>query len=283
MIELDTSHLLHTREPMSETRILMFDSGVGGLSVFKDIQAKLPHLSCTYVFDNEAYPYGELSQEVLIERVENYVSDFVSQQSISLVVIACNTASTVVLPKLRSKLAIPVVGVVPAIKPASQSSIVGVGLIATPATVTREYTHDLIKDFAQDKDVKLLGSTRLVDMAEQKLRGVKVDSVELAHILQPIKGKIDVAVLGCTHFPLLREEIQEVLGEDVLLVDSGEAIARRVEHLLRFTEIIEENQIDKYQVYCSTNPVDELALQYSLNDLGFSKIKIRPLLDVSAH
>ncbi|GEA52881.1 glutamate racemase [Vibrio inusitatus NBRC 102082] len=262
---------------MPETRILMFDSGVGGISVFKDIKARLPWVSVTYAFDNEAYPYGELSQDELVDRVEKYVQHFVETQNISLVVIACNTASTVVLPRLRDKFSIPIVGVVPAIKPASQRANLGVGLIATPATVTREYTHDLIKDFAKDKDVKMVGTTELVDMAEQKLRGVSIDLTLLAQVLQPLKGNIDVAVLGCTHFPLLRNEIHQVLGADVMLVDSGEAISRRVEFLLK--EILATNTSDElsYDVYCSAEPYSRSALQSSFTELGFSEIRIHPL------
>ncbi|OBT12954.1 glutamate racemase [Vibrio sp. UCD-FRSSP16_10] len=264
---------------MSETRILIFDSGVGGISVFKDIKARLPWVSCTYAFDNEAYPYGELDPNELVERVELYVNHFIETQNISLVVIACNTASTIVLPRLREKIKIPIVGVVPAIKPASQCSSLGVGLIATPATVTREYTHELIRHFASDKDVVMVGTTKLVDMAEQKLRGVPVDLKVLDKVLKPLQTTVDVAVLGCTHFPLLRDEIREVLGSKVLLVDSGDAISRRVEFLLQ-NDCCEKG-IDEvaYDVYCSAEPYDRSALQLSFTQLGFSNIKIHPLQD----
>ncbi|GAB7218764.1 glutamate racemase [Vibrio comitans] len=262
---------------MPETRILMFDSGVGGISVFKDIKARLPWVSVTYAFDNQAYPYGELEQEELVDRVEQYVQHFVETQCISLVVIACNTASTVVLPRLREKFSMPIVGVVPAIKPASQRANLGVGLIATPATVTREYTHDLIKDFAQDKDVKMIGTTELVDMAEQKLRGISVDLTLVDEVLKPLKGNVDVAVLGCTHFPLLRDEICQVLGKDVTLVDSGDAISRRVEFLLNEVSVTRSSGELSYDVYCSAEPYSRSALQSSFTELGFSEIKIQPL------
>ncbi len=255
----------------------MFDSGVGGLSVFHDIKAKLPRVNCTYIFDNQAYPYGELAQDELISRTCRYVSQFVALYDIDLVVIACNTASTVVLPALRQLLSIPVVGVVPAIKPASQRAHIGVGLIATPATITRQYTHQLIKSFATDTDVHLLGSTALVDMAENKLRNIPVDLKELAGILEPLNGNIDVAVLGCTHFPLLKEEITQVMGDKVVLVDSGEAIARRVEFLLG-DAVGDENP--KYNIYCTSEPESKARLQASLTKIGFSSLKIHPLLDV---
>ncbi|PNH98368.1 glutamate racemase [Vibrio diazotrophicus] len=259
-------------------KVLIFDSGVGGLSVYREIEMRLPQLSYTYLFDNAAYPYGELDQQVLLQRVERLITGLVEQEGFDIVVIACNTASTIVLPTLRSKLSIPVVGVVPAIKPASSIANKAVGLIATPATVTRQYTHDLIRSFSADKNVELLGSTRLVDMAEEKLRGRAIDLQELQNILSPLISHIDVAVLGCTHFPLIRDEIQQVLGKDVLLVDSGEAIARRVKTLLGIEAgVCSEN---KHTIYSSAPPWEESALNERLEQLGFSAIRPYPLLGV---
>ncbi|WP_394146382.1 glutamate racemase [Vibrio atypicus] len=258
----------------NKVNILIFDSGVGGLSVYQEIVAKLPQLDYTYIFDNEAYPYGELAHDTLVTRVESLVKQMVKEQSIDLVVIACNTASTIVLPTLRSHLSIPVVGVVPAIKPASNMANKAVGLIATPATITREYTHDLIRSFAQSKPVEMLGSTRLVDIAEEKLRGNPVDLLELERILKPMQGSVDVAVLGCTHFPLIKDEIQYVLGESVLLVDSGEAIARRVSSLL---EMVDSEEIGERQIFSTTPPWEEGALNQALNQLGFTPVQHFPL------
>ena len=262
----------------SVPKVLIFDSGVGGLSVYREIEMRLPQLSYTYLFDNAAYPYGELDQQVLLQRVERLITGLVEQEGFDIVVIACNTASTIVLPTLRSKLSIPVVGVVPAIKPASSIANKAVGLIATPATITRQYTHDLIRSFSADKNVELLGSTRLVDMAEEKLRGRAIDLQELQNILSPLISHIDVAVLGCTHFPLIRDEIQQVLGKDVLLVDSGEAIARRVKTLLGIEAgVCSEN---KHTIYSSAPPWEESALNERLEQLGFSAIRPYPLLGV---
>ncbi|WP_114767909.1 glutamate racemase [Vibrio rhodolitus] len=255
-----------------QPKVLIFDSGVGGLSVYKEIVARLPQLDYYYLFDNAAYPYGELERQTLLERVELLVSAMVEQHSIDIVVIACNTASTIVLPTLRAKLSIPVVGVVPAIKPASSLANKAIGLIATPATVQREYTHDLIRDFSQNKPVEMLGLTRLVDIAEEKLRGQCVDLEEMATLLAPLADKIDVAVLGCTHFPLIKEEIQQVLGEQVLLVDSGEAIARRVQELL----LIEKSEEcrGRKEIYSSATPWQEAALNQALSEMEFSPVRL---------
>ncbi|MEH0690466.1 glutamate racemase [Vibrio cholerae] len=259
----------------SQPNVLIFDSGVGGLSVYQEIEAILPQFNYYYVFDNEAYPYGELEHSVLIDRVKQIVSQCVERFRIDLVVIACNTASTIVLPTLRAQHTIPIVGVVPAIKPASNMANKAVGLIATPATVTREYTHDLIRNFSQSKPVEMLGSTRLVDMAEEKLRGQTVVLEELEEVLLPIKGHIDVAVLGCTHFPLIKDEIQQVLGDGVILVDSGQAIARRVKQLLGHE--LEASEKGKREIYSSAPPWQEEALNRKLQNLGFTPVQSSPI------
>jgi len=260
--------------------ILIFDSGVGGLSVYQEIKKQLPNLNYIYLFDNKAYPYGELEPETLIQRVHEMVHHVVDRHRVDIVVIACNTASTIVLPSLRESLLVPVVGVVPAIKPASLFSKKGVGLIATPATVERQYTHDLIKTYLFSLPIILLGTTVLVDMAENKWRGKPVCLNALEEVLRPLIGKIDVAVLGCTHFPLLREEIKYVLGDEVSLIDSGEAIARRVGSLIeKKNEILGININPEYRAYNSA-PSKERALAIRFKQLGFETIETIPTQDV---
>lgn len=257
--------------------ILIFDSGMGGISVYQQIQKSLPNCNYLYVFDNQGYPYGELSRHTLIKRVENLLSYVIKQHSIDMVVIACNTASTVVLPTLREKFEIPIVGVVPAIKPAANLAKTAIGLLATPATVEREYTHQLIAQFSQNIPVTLIGSTELVDMAEMKLRGHSVNIHLLTQILSPLKNSVDVVVLGCTHFPLIKEEISQVLGESTKLVDSGDAIARRVVTLISSSTEIENRE--KSKIYSSATPFEEAALNLTLSKLGFDIIETLPILD----
>jgi glutamate racemase len=275
--DLSRSQVYHVPKH-SHPNVLVFDSGVGGLSVYQEIAAQLPQLNYIYLFDNEAYPYGELPQDRLLDRVERLVTAAVIKESIDLVVIACNTASTIVLPSLRSKLDIPIVGVVPAIKPASLISLKAVGLIATPATITRQYTHDLIRHFSHNKNVELLGSTVLVEMAEGKLRGQAVNLDQLEQILRPLINTIDVAVLGCTHFPLIREEIGMVLGSKVTLIDSGKAIAERVKVLLNLERGIEHHQ--PHKIYSSAPLIQEGTLSEYLSELGFGPIETFPIQGV---
>ncbi|MEJ2766425.1 glutamate racemase [Photobacterium sp. MCCC 1A19761] len=255
-------------------RVLIFDSGVGGLSVYQEIYTQLPSLQYIYAFDDAGFPYGELPETVLIKRTRHIVSLLVERHHIDLVVIACNTASTVVLPTLRAELTIPVVGVVPAIKPAAlMSKQKAVGLLATPATVEREYTHQLIAQFASDCDVYRIGSTRLVEMAEEKLRGKSVSLDELAGILTPWQGKVDSIVLGCTHFPLIKAEIAQAFGTPVNIVDSGLAIANRVKSLLGELEAGEQSALVSNYTYNSAADPHTAALNLSLKSLNLGAVQ----------
>lgn len=219
-------------------RILVFDSGVGGLSVAHEIQQRLPLNPLVYASDNAFFPYGTKGEEELIARVDMVIRELLERYPADILVIACNTASTLTLPHLRSKLDLPIVGVVPAIKPAAlMSKTKVIGLLATPATVSRPYTHELIREYASDCQVVSLGSSELVQIAEQKLRGEVIDLDAIGEITQKLMrvdnaGKLDVLVLACTHFPLLKAELAQQLPAQLTLIDSGAAIARRVEFLL---------------------------------------------------
>lgn len=215
--------------------VLVFDSGIGGLSVYDEIHKKMPNLHYIYAFDNQMFPYGDKSSEVLIERVISVIETITKSYTIDLAVIACNTASTICLPSLRSKFSFPIVGVVPAIKPASQiSRNKCIGLLATKATVQRNYTNHLIQEFAQDCTVKLLGLSELALIAERKLQGEEVDLLQLTKLLQPWLSSStipDTIVLGCTHYPFIKEELKTIFPQ-ATFIDSGNAIASRVFSLL---------------------------------------------------
>ena len=191
--------------------VLVFDSGIGGLSIYNEIHNKIPHLHYIYAFDNEMFPYGDKSSELLIKRVSQIIDTIIKTYSIDLVVIACNTASTICLPSLRSKFSFPIVGVVPAIKPASKiTKNKCIGLLATKATIQRAH------------------------IAENKLQGIAVDMQQLETLLQPwLKLSVvpDTIVLGCTHYPFIQDELK-MLFPHTTFIDSGNAIAARVTALL---------------------------------------------------
>ncbi|MGL5452886.1 MAG: glutamate racemase [Aeromonas sp.] len=215
--------------------ILVFDSGMGGLTIYREIRSALPAHHYFYCFDNANFPYGELTEHNLITACCQLVTTMVARHQIDLVVIACNTASTITLPALRAVLDIPVVGVVPAIKPAAALTENGcIGLLATPGTVSRHYTHELIAQFAPGKQVLLKGTTELVLEAERKLAGLPVNMALLREVLADwLEGSArpDTLVLGCTHFPLLNQEIKQLMPQ-CRLIDSGSAVAKRVAWLL---------------------------------------------------
>lgn len=219
-------------------RILVFDSGVGGLTILRAIQKnpsiqESPH-QWIFCSDNAFFPYGTKKDAELVDRVTYVLTALQNQYQPDIIVLACNTASTVALEAVRAKLRVPVVGVVPAIKPAAAvSESRCIGLLATPATIARPYTQKLIDDFAPDCNIVRIGSSELVWMAEEHLRSGLVDHAKLYRILAPFRDGIlqhnlDTVVLACTHFPLLRAAMREQLPEVKHWVESGEGIARRV-------------------------------------------------------
>ncbi|GIU34310.1 glutamate racemase [Shewanella schlegeliana] len=248
--------------------ILIFDSGIGGLSIFDEIRKVLPDQDCCYLFDNARLPYGELEESVLIEGCVELICEQAQRIAAELVIVACNSASTLVLPSLRSQLSIPVVGVVPAIKPAAKvSQARHIGLLATPGTIKRSYTLELIEQFADGCKVELFGSSELVMLAEAKLAGDKLDLKLLESQLRPIKeSQLDTLVLGCTHFPILAQEMQQVLGHGVKLLDSGVAIAQRVAYLLN--EISLERGQNRGDVRADKNKEKSLTAIYTTEDIS---------------
>lgn len=256
--------------------VLVFDSGVGGLSVYDEIRKLLPDLHYLYAFDNVAFPYGEKSEAFIVERVVAIVEAVTRRYPLALVVIACNSASTVTLPALRERFAFPVVGVVPAIKPAARLTRNGVvGLLATRGTVKRPYTHELVARFGSECKTEMLGSAELVELAEAKLHGQPVSIDDVKRILQPwlrMQEPPDTVVLGCTHFPLISEELQQVLPEGTRLIDSGAAIARRTVWLLE-NESPDAFSQDENMAFCMDITEQAVQLMPVLQRYGFTKLE----------
>jgi glutamate racemase len=218
--------------------ILAADSGLGGLSIVAEIRKAVPRGRIAYLCDNAFFPYGTRADAELLAHFLDVMNRAIARVRPDLIVTACNTISTICLPQLRAATSIPVVGVVPAIKPAAQRSRRKIiGLLATPATINRPYTDDLIHRYAAGCTVLKLGSAELVEMAEAKLLGHPVDRDRVRRILapffdRPMDAQPDVIVLACTHFPLLRDELQAAGPADVAWIDSGAAVARRVVEVL---------------------------------------------------
>ncbi|MCA3555568.1 glutamate racemase [Aestuariivirga sp.] len=224
---------------MSQPRVLLFDSGMGGLTVARSVRHELPFAHLVYAADNAAFPYGAWDEQALVRRILFVMGKLIGRVEPDIVVIACNTASTIALSQLRENFRTPFVGTVPAIKPAAaQSKSHIIGVLATPGTVRREYTHTLIHDFASHCRVSLHGAPKLAEIAERKLKGVPVGLAELKAEIAPVfveegARRTDVVVLGCTHYPLLADELAKVEPWVVRYIDPAPAIARRVAEVLK--------------------------------------------------
>src|SRR5262245_38207504 len=219
--------------------ILVFDSGLGGLTVFREVIATRPDARLIYLADDAGFPYGDLIEERLVARVTDVLGKAIVEHKPDMVVVACNTASTLALAQLRSRFTVPFVGTVPAIKPAcARSKSRRVAVLGTQATVGREYTRFLIREFAAGCDVHLVGSPRLAVYAEAELAGEAVGDdalkAETADCFIDADGRrTDTIVLACTHYPLLLARFRALAPWDVDWLDPAPAIARRVAELLR--------------------------------------------------
>ncbi len=257
-------------------RALVFDSGLGGLTVFARIAEARPDLELVYAADAAFFPYGALDEAALVARVGSVMAALIERHAPDLAVIACNTASTLALPPLRAAFPdLPFVGTVPAIKPAAEASLTRlVSVLATPGTVARDYTRALVRDFAGDCEVTLVGSARLAGLAELFLRGEVIDDAEVAREIAPgfvQRGdrRTDQVVLACTHFPLLVEHFVRLAPWPVDFVDPAPAIARRVDALLGRRGPPRGLQILSPAIFTSGR-APSLALQKALRRLGLA-------------
>jgi glutamate racemase len=225
---------------MPQPHVLIFDSGLGGLTVLAEVMRQRPDVECLYAADDAGFPYGRLSEATLIARVGTVIDQLAADYAPDAIVIACNTAATSVLPHLRAAFPqIPFIGTVPAVKPAaSQSRSKLISVLATPGTVARDYTHDLVRTYAAHCDVTLVGSTQLAGLAEAFMKGEAVSDAAIAAEIAPSfvekdGQRTDCIVLACTHYPLLLKQFERLAPWPVAWIDPAEAIARRLDHVLR--------------------------------------------------
>lgn len=255
--------------------IAIIDSGLGGLTVYREIAALLPKADLLYFADNAAFPYGNLTEAALVERVCLLVDRIMEKHEPEMIVLACNTASTFSLPVLRSRHTIPFVGTVPAIKPAvAFSQTRRISILATPGTVTRDYTRDLIATHAAGCTVDLIGSAHLAPYAEAELHGEPASDNAIYKEIAPAfqeSPRTDTIVLACTHYPLLLHRFKSLAPWPVEWIDPAPAIARRVASLAS-----QEGKTQRHAYFTSLDEHTNTLLN-TLNFMGFSSVSTEHL------
>lgn len=251
-------------------RLLIFDSGVGGLSIYISARKQFPSLEIHYLSDNDAFPYGDKSVGFLTKRVIEILELAMSKISPDILIIGCNTISTLLLDKLRDLISIPIIGVVPAIKTAATiSKTKSFALLATNGTIARKYTDDLIERYASNHNVYLLGASDLVSHIESYVNGEKLDHDFIKSKIETIKNKsdlIDTIVLGCTHFPLIRNHFKNI-DPKIQWVDSTNAITSRVNNILNNEEL---TNVENYTIW-STKHININNLNFFLKESSFNE------------
>jgi glutamate racemase len=257
-------------------RALIFDSGLGGLSVLAEIRRLRPDVEIVYAADDAAFPYGRLGEAALVARVETVMARLIADAEPDVVVIACSTASTLALPPLRAAYPrLPFVGTVPAIKPAAAASRSGlISVLATRGTVARDYTHALVRDHAHDCEVTLVGSSHLAVIAERIMRGEAASDLEIAREIAPCfverdDRRTDHVVLACTHFPLIADRLERVSPWPVGFVDPAPAIARRLDALIGAARSEAPSPHDGAAIFTS-GQAPQPALQKTLRRYGLT-------------
>lgn len=260
--------MLNAINSMSQGHILIFDSGLGGTTILHELQQALPNCSYSYALDNAAFPYGSQDDTFLLERSEKLFRQLLQRDPADLVVIACNTASTLFLTSLRQQFPdTAFIGVVPAIKPAAQiSRSKTIALLATPATVVRPYIDELHRQFAQDCQLIRLSHPDLAILAEHKIRYGKDVQQPIHMIVEQLKQQastslIDTIILGCTHYPAIAKELSTAWGNDVVWLDSGEAVARRAQQVIASSK----SQTRQKNTLYLTATIDQQCISNSLS------------------
>lgn len=259
---------------MHNSPIGIFDSGVGGLTIYEEIHRLLPHENIIYLADSKNAPYGEKSKEEIIAiSVKN--TEFLLSHGCKLIVVACNTASTNAVKFLRENYDIPFIRVQPAIKPAAlKSKTKVVGILATKSTLNSELLFETSQRFAQGVDVIEKVGEGLVSLIESgDMHSAKMTDLLNKHIQPMLEKNIDHLVLGCTHYPFLTDQIKEIVGDKVGIIDSGEAIARQTKVILQEENLINPESGEISRVFYTNK--DPQVMQKILDefDEGFKAIK----------
>ncbi len=274
---MNLSGAVSDREPDPTAPILLFDSGVGGLTVLAALRAILPDAPIIYAADTAGLPYGQKTEAEIAARVAGLLGRLSERFRPRLATIACNTASTIALGMVRDVLRIPIVGTVPAIKPAAAITRSGtIGLLGTAATIRQAYVDRLEAEFAADKRLIRFAAPELVSAAEARLRGEDVDPQVFARAAaglrdQPGGDAIDTVVLACTHFPLVEQDLQQAMGPGVSFVHGAQGIARRIAFLTQGQSFARQ---EPDLALFTGGPDNIAALQPALRQFGLSRVEL---------
>jgi len=218
----------------------VFDSGVGGLGILKEIALQLPSHGLVYFADNINMPYGNLSVTQIQQLMQKNLEFVINKHQIKLAVIACNTASTASLSFLRQHFSLPIVGVVPVVKPACElTKTKKIAMFSTPATAQSAYLQELIATYANGVEVLNIGCLGLADLIEAGHLDDDVIKAKVKEFVEPVRSKgVDVIGLACTHYPFIRDHIANYIGPDVTILDSNQAVARQVARMVKQHDIV---------------------------------------------
>ncbi len=255
---------------MNNQSIGVFDSGVGGLSVLLEIQKELPFENSIFVADQAYVPYGRKSKDELIERVGK-IMDFFVEKEVKAVVVACNTATVYTIDEMRKRYKMPIIGTVPVIKVIARMTRTGkTAVFSTPATAKSPYLAKLIEEFAPNIIVEKVGGSNLEELIENgSINDPAIVERLKFHLLPLVKEGVDTIALGCTHYPFLKEKIKRIVGSKVKIVDSGGAVARRLEFVLEQEKLLSVKK--GLDLYYTTG--DEKKFERVANELTKREIK----------
>ncbi|MCF6297156.1 MAG: glutamate racemase [Flavobacteriaceae bacterium] len=242
---------------MNNNPIGIFDSGIGGITIYEELHKLLPNESIIYLADSKNAPYGKKSKEQIIElSIKN--TKFLLKKCCKLIVVACNTASTNAVKTLRKKYDIPFIRIQPAIKPAAlQSKTKIVGILATESTLSSDLFYETSQKFAQGVEVIEQKGNGIVSLIESgKMHSSEMDQLLRKYLDPMLEKNIDNLVLGCTHYPFLRSKIEMITGKEINIIDSGEAIARQTKNILEIENLINDGTTQNTQQFYINKNID---------------------------
>ncbi|HQA74099.1 MAG: glutamate racemase [Flavobacterium sp.] len=242
----------------------LFDSGIGGTSIWKEIHDLLPNENTIYLADSKNAPYGQKSKEEIVQlSIKN--TEFLLNQNCKIIVVACNTATTNAIKELRAKYDVPFIGIEPAIKPAAlNSSTNTIGILATKGTLNSELFHQTLEKFQETKIIEQIGHGLVTLIENGELNSIETKNLLKTYLKPMIEANIDYLVLGCSHYPYLIPQIKKIIPTKIKIIDSGEAVARQTKNVLVEKSILNlENKLGKAVFYTNANPkVLENILKY---------------------